>query len=203
MTGPDLSATPSADAEQEAFHTLVLGIGNILWADEGFGVRAVEALNAGWAMPPGVRVMDGGTQGMFLLPWVRSAPSLLIFDAIDFGLAPGTLRLIRDDDVPRYMGAKKVSMHQTGFQEVLASAKLLGGGPQRVALIGVQPVELDDYGGSLRPAVRARIPAAIALALEVLGEWGVRPAARAGRAAEFTGPAETGMAAYEAGRAEG
>jgi hydrogenase maturation protease len=52
---------------------LVLGIGNILWADEGFGVRCVEALNAGWQFPPQVTLMDGGTQGLYLLPYVQEA----------------------------------------------------------------------------------------------------------------------------------
>jgi len=180
-------------------HTLVLGIGNILWADEGFGVRAVERLNAAYTCPPGVQLMDGGTQGMFLLPYVRAASSLLIFDAIDFGLEPGELRLIRDDNVPRYMGARKVSMHQTGFQEVLASATLLESYPQRLALIGVQPVELDDYGGSLRPQVKARIPEALQLAVRVLSEWGLNlvPRSTGTGAIELTGPAEAGLAAYE------
>ena len=63
--------------------TLVLGIGNILWADEGFGIRVVEALNAEYRLPADVCVMDGGTQGLFLLPWVRNASRLLILDAID------------------------------------------------------------------------------------------------------------------------
>ncbi len=180
-------------------HTLILGIGNILWADEGFGVRAVESLNASYTFPPSVQLMDGGTQGMFLLPYVRAASNLLIFDAIDFGLEPGELRLIRDDHVPRYMGARKISMHQAGFQEVLSSATLLESYPQRLALIGVQPVELDDYGGSLRPQVKARIPEALQLALRVLSEWGFEsvPRPQGTGAVALTGPAEADMAAYE------
>lgn len=117
--------------------------------------------------------MDGGTQGLLLLSYVCAASDLLIFDAIDFGLKPGELRLIRDDDVPQYLGAKKVSMHQTGFQEVLASARLMNRYPKRLALIGVQPEELDDYGGSLRPRIKTRIPEAITLALDILRAWGV------------------------------
>lgn len=188
----------------EPTHTrvLVLGIGNVLWADEGFGTRAVEALHAAYQLPPDVRVMDGGTQGMFLLPYVCAASRLLIFDAIDFGLEPGELRLIRDEDVPNYMGAKKVSMHQTGFQEVLASARLLGDYPERLALIGVQPVLLDDYGGSLQPLVKARIPDAIRLAADVLREWGVTVEARRAplQNPERISPAELEMCAYEKGR---
>jgi hydrogenase maturation protease len=149
MNGPDRFVSGySMSATEPVEGTLVLGIGNLLWADEGFGVRAVEALNEGYRFAPDVKLMDGGTQGMFLLPHVTAARNLLILDAIDFGLKPGELRLIVDRDVPRYLGAKKVSMHQTGFQEVLAAAALLGRSPWRLALVGVQPRRLDDYGGS-------------------------------------------------------
>ncbi|MBT8447178.1 MAG: HyaD/HybD family hydrogenase maturation endopeptidase, partial [Gammaproteobacteria bacterium] len=145
------------DGNPGVFDTLVLGIGNVLYADEGFGIRAVEALNARYAFPESVRVMDGGTQGIFLLPWVCSAQRLLILDAVDFGMEPATLRLVRGDDVPCFMGAKKVSMHQAGFQEVLSTAELSESLPERLALVGVQPALLDDYGGSLTDGVKACI----------------------------------------------
>ncbi len=179
--------------------TLILGIGNILWADEGFGVRCVEALNARYEFDDNVRLMDGGTQGLFLLPWVSSVSRLLIFDAIDFGLEPGEFRIIRDDDVPQYMGAKKMSMHQTGFQEVLASARLLQEKPQQLALIGVQPERLDDFGGSLRDGTRKRIPQAINSACEILSEWGVAMRERKIplEVADLIGPQELDMPRYE------
>ena len=126
--------TSIADGDPGAYETLVLGIGNILWADEGFGIRTVETLNEQYTFDETTRVMDGGTQGIFLLPWVRSASRLLMFDAVDFGLEPGTLKVVRNADVPRFMGAKKVSMHQAGFQEVLASAQLSGEFPESIAL---------------------------------------------------------------------
>lgn len=181
---------------------LVLGIGNILWADEGFGVRAVEALHASYRFPESVRLMDGGTQGMFLLSHVLEAGRLLIFDAIDFALDPGELRLIRDDDVPRYMGAKKISMHQTGFQEVLATASLMGHTFERLALVGVQPLVLDDYGGSLRPPIRARIPEAIEVAVAVLREWGIEAVRRddAAGALDALNASQIDINAYEQGR---
>ncbi len=183
-------------------NVLILGIGNVLWADEGFGVRAVELLHATYSVPPDVRVMDGGTQGMFLLPYVQQASKLLIFDAIDFELKPGEMRLIRGDDVPRYMGAHKISMHQTGFQEVLASARLTEQYPSELALVGVQPVELDDYGGSLRPQVKARLREAIELAVQILKEWGVtvRPRKRRLKGSDRISPSELGMIPYERDR---
>ncbi len=157
---------------------LVLGIGNILWADEGFGVRCVEALNAGWEFPPQVELMDGGTQGLYLLPYVQEADCLLVFDAVDYSDPPGTLREVVGDQVPRFMGVKKMSLHQTGFQEVLMAAELTGKLPAELVLIGVQPEELEDYGGSLRDVVKAQMPAALELAFSWLARWGAIPVVR-------------------------
>jgi hydrogenase maturation protease len=162
-----------------ANEVLVLGIGNLLWADEGFGVRCVEALAREYALPPAVRVMDGGTQGLYLLPYVQAAKRLIVFDAVDYGLPPGTVKLVEDDEVPRFMGAKKMSLHQTGFQEVLAAATLTAQCPGHMLLIGVQPEELEDYGGSLRAVVKARIPECVAAAIEHLAAWGYPATKRA------------------------
>jgi hydrogenase maturation protease len=155
---------------------VVLGIGNVLWADEGFGVRAVEALHQRWQMPAHVSLVDGGTQGLALLPLVESAERLIVLDALDFGLPPGTLHQVEGEDVPATLQARKMSLHQTGFNDVLAHAKLKDQYPREIVLIGVQPVELDDYGGSLRPQVKARLDEAVARACDVLRRWGVEPA---------------------------
>ena len=177
---------------------LVLGIGNLLWADEGFGVRCVEELAACHELPANVRVLDGGTQGLYLLPFLQEADAMIIFDAVDYGLSPATMKVIEGDEVPAFMGARKMSLHQTGFQEVLATAQLLDCCPDPLVLIGCQPVELEDYGGGLRPAMAARIPEAIAMALARLAEWGVT--ARAGEsAADLAAPAIR-RDAYETGR---
>lgn len=151
---------------------LVLGIGNILWADEGFGVRAVEAFHRAYQVGENVTVLDGGTQGLYLVQFVREADYLLVFDAIDYGLVPGTLKLVCDDEVPKFTGAKKMSLHQTGFQEVLSAADLMGGYPEKLALIGCQPVDLEDWGGPLTEPVRAVIPQALDMAVDFLRAWG-------------------------------
>jgi hydrogenase maturation protease len=197
-----VSLSSSPHAQDAAWDTLILGIGNVLYADEGFGVRCVEALNARYVFPDSVCVMDGGTQGIFLLPWVRSAKRLLIFDAIDFGLEPATLKCIVGDDVPRYMGAKKVSMHQAGFQEVLSSAQLSGDFPEELVLIGAQPLLLNDYGGSLTPEVKARIEPAVSLAAQRLRDWGLelRERPQPLQANDLIGPGALAMREYESGR---
>ncbi|MCR8723103.1 HyaD/HybD family hydrogenase maturation endopeptidase [Frigidibacter sp. ROC022] len=158
---------------------LVLGIGNVLWADEGFGVRCVETLAEKWAFGDNVRILDGGTQGLYLLPFLEEADILVVFDAVDYGLEPGTLKIVEGDAVPRFMGAKKMSLHQTGFQDVIATAQLMGYCPETLILIGCQPAEIEDYGGGLREVVAAQIAPAIDIALEKLRALGIH--ARPGR----------------------
>lgn len=159
--------------DSDRTNVLVLGIGNLLWADEGFGVRAVEEMNRRYVFPEGVRLVDGGTQGIYLVQLIREADVLIVFDAVDYGLPPGTLKRVEGEEVPHFLGAKKISLHQTGFQEVLAMAEMMGDYPRHLLLIGVQPVELDDFGGSLREAVKAQMDPAIDMALHFLAPFGI------------------------------
>ncbi|HLP97428.1 MAG TPA: HyaD/HybD family hydrogenase maturation endopeptidase [Sideroxyarcus sp.] len=181
---------------------LVLGIGNLLWADEGFGVRAVEELHRQWRFPEQVALVDGGTQGFKLLPRVQAARRMLVFDAIDYGLAPGTIKILEGRQVPRFMGAKKLSLHQTGFQEVLAVAELTGSFPLELVLIGVQPVAIEDYGAGLSTLVRSKLPTALAIALARLQQWGCKAEPRRGEADGMQSllPAGLTMDAFDAVR---
>jgi hydrogenase maturation protease len=176
---------------------LILGIGNILWADEGFGVRAVEAMQHQYRFPANVQLLDGGTQGLYLVEHVQNADVLVVFDAVDYGLPPGTLKRVEGEEVPKFLGVKKLSLHQTGFQEVLATAELLGKFPSHLLLIGVQPDQLEDYGGSLRDIVKAQIRPAIDLAIDYLAGFGVTPMPRDDRP---TTDSALDLARYEAER---
>ena len=153
--------------------TLVLGIGNILWGDEGFGVRAVELFHRRYAGPQSVTVLDGGTQGLYLVHYVTEADNLIVFDAIDYGLEPGTMKIIRDGEVPKFTGAKKMSLHQTGFQEVLSAADLLGHYPKQLVLIGCQPLDLENWGGPLTQPVADKLEPAVEIARDILAQWGL------------------------------
>jgi len=185
-----------ADFETEVS---VLGIGNVLWADEGFGVRAVEALHDAWEMPAGVELVDGGTQGMLLLNRIETSRCVLVLDAVDFGLAPGELLVLRDRDVPNWAGTK-MSLHQQSFQDLLAIADLHERFPPRLTLIGVQPESMMDFGGSLTPPVRGRLAEALERAVAELASWGYAPRRRTAPAAERLNDASLSLVRYEGGR---
>ena len=192
----------SVQVEPAIPRVLILGIGNLLWADEGFGVRALEVLKRNYQFADNVELLDGGTQGVYLVQNIRETDILVVFDAIDYGLPGGTLKRIEGDNVPNYLGCKKVSLHQTGFQEVLAMARMLGDYPRHLFLVGVQPVEIEDFGGSLRPEVKAQIQPAIDSALEYLSNFGIEAIRRIQPLQSNVSAAGTisDIEAYEAGR---
>lgn len=181
---------------------LILGIGNLLWADEGFGVRVVESMHRYWQFSDNVKLMDGGTQGIYLVQHIRETDILVVFDAVDYGLPAGSMKFVTGDEVPHFLGAKKMSLHQTGFQEVLAMAEMMGDYPEHIALVGVQPVELEDFGGSLRPEVKAQVQPAIEKALAYLSSLGIEARARTVPLDECTSLSGEALAlhAYETGR---
>ncbi len=189
----------AAALDRRAGPTLVLGVGNLLWADEGFGVRCVEAFAAAHDAGPDVSVLEGGTQGLALVNDLAAARRILLFDAVDLGDAPGSLIVARGADVPRFVASGKVSLHQTSMMEVLALAELLAESPpEAITLIGCQPFEMEDYGGGLTPAVAARVPEAVGLAAEELQRWGVTVTARINPDAVM--PEAVARAPYEAER---
>jgi hydrogenase maturation protease len=143
---------------------LVLGIGNALMGDDGVGGRVVEALRAGAAngsldLPPGAELVDGGTLGLDLLPWLAEARAAVLVDAAFVGGAPGTIAVWRDD--PAAGGADAADEPgATGLADLLAAARLMGALPDAVSLVGIQPDALGARDG-LSVAVEAALPAAV------------------------------------------
>ena len=179
---------------------VVLGVGNLLWADEGFGVRCVEALSEAYDLPADIAVMDGGTLGLALVPELLDATHVLLFDAVAHRGEPGALVVARDGEVPLLMGGNKLSLHQVGVNDIFASLELLGHKPEHVTVVGIKPVQLADYGGSLTDEVRAQVPEALRLGIEELRRWGVEVRERTGGPARDVVIGAISQDRYESGR---
>ncbi|MBI2306318.1 MAG: HyaD/HybD family hydrogenase maturation endopeptidase [Rhodocyclales bacterium] len=150
---------------------VVLGVGNTLLTDEGIGVRAVEALQERYLLPPEVNVIDGGTAGMELLESLEDADKLIIIDCVRVGQPPASLIRRIDDEVPQFFRTK-ISPHQLGISDVLAALRLRERFPRHLALIGIQPKDLET-GIELTPEVAATIPEVLAMAVEELRNFGI------------------------------
>lgn len=155
---------------------LVLGLGNPLMGDDGFGLAVLERLGDEWDTP-GAELVDGGTWGMQLLPDIEAATHLLLLDAIDAGLPPGTPVRLTRDELPRYF-AHKLSPHQIDLREVLALAELRGTLPMEVVAVGAQPL-LIELGTDLSAPLAAAVADAVGTALRQLADWDVGAAPRA------------------------
>ena len=129
---------------------VVLGLGNILYGDEGFGVRVAEQLYSRYAFPDNVEIVDAGTQGHPLLASWNGPHACFLLDAVDFGLQPGTIIEKDSTGIPAYLSAHKISLHQNSFSEVLALAELKDCLPEEIRLIGAQPLDM-TYGNTLSP----------------------------------------------------
>jgi len=156
---------------------VVLGIGNTLLSDEGFGVHAVEALEKRYDMADEVEIIDGGTTGMELFGDIQEADHLVVVDAVRAGQPEGGIVRLTGDEVPAFFKTK-LSPHQIGLSDVLAALRFAGSEPQSVVLIGVKPVSL-DLSMELTPKVAACIDPVLAMVVEELTALGVAPTVRA------------------------
>ena len=73
---------------------LILGVGNILLSDDGFGVHLINSL-ADTPFPPNVQVLEAGTVSHQLIPLFRELDHLIIIDVVEAGDTPALSVLTR------------------------------------------------------------------------------------------------------------
>lgn len=149
--------------ETPAPRFLVAGMGNVLTGDDGFGVRVVEALQAGAPLPPSVRLMEVGIGGIHLVQELMTGyEALIVLDAVDRGGEPGTVYTLEPEvrEVSELCEAERAEfladMHYTVPAKALMLARALGVLPETVYIVGCQPRTVDlglELSGSVAGAV--------------------------------------------------
>lgn len=153
---------------------ILLGLGNLLCGDDGFGVKVVQDLQKKYSFPDNCEVIDGGTQGQILYGILEDADNLLIIDAVDFGLPPASLSLRDQNEIPVWLGSQKLSAHQSSFAEVLALGELKEILPEEICLLGFQTSDV-EFGHPLSQEAIKKLPEAEHIALEWLFNRGICP----------------------------
>jgi hydrogenase maturation protease len=148
-----------------AGRVVVLGVGNVIMGDEGLGVRCVERLEAAGVLPAGVETVDGGTSTHELLEALEDLALLVIVDAAVTGGPPGSLIRLEGDRIPSAF-SNKMSPHQHGINDLLATLRFIGRAPGKVVLLGVMPARM-ELGLELSAEVEAALPA---LSAQVVAE---------------------------------
>jgi len=149
---------------------VLLGIGNLLLGDEGLGVRALQLFKERYRVPK-LEVLDGGTLGIDLMYFLEEATHLLVLDAVSGGKEPGFLYRFEGEEVKKYF-RRKVSMHEIGFQEVLALLEVRGHRFEKLVLLGLEPERI-ELSTELSPAVREKLPLLVEETAKELRNWGL------------------------------
>lgn len=157
----------------------VLGLGNVLRCDDGFGPSAVRYLEAHYTLPANVTVHDLGTPGLDLPSYLIGYEAVLFLDTALGDGAPGTIHVHgRSQMFTGVPTEPRLTGHEADLQVALTVAELLGDGPHKVCLIGVVPENLAD-GMGLSPRLVGALEPACRTALTQLAAWGVEAGTRA------------------------
>ncbi len=148
----------------------VLGVGNILYSDDGVGVRVVEALMAAYEFSDNVSVVDGGVLGINLLGVISSAGRLIVVDTVLNHGKPGDFHRLEHDQIPDRILAKN-SLHQVDLIEALTLCKALDHVP-RTTIIGIEPEDLNTLSDKLTPTIQNKLEELTQKVLEEVGKLG-------------------------------
>lgn len=139
---------------------LILGVGNILYTDEGFGVRVAEEIEQKYEFSPNVTVLDGGTLGLRLMGPIMESDYLIIVDIVLNEGEPGDVFRLLGEDLNKACAFKN-SMHQTDLLDTLSNCSLVGSVPDDVILFGIEPVNYLDMSAALSPELEEKLPGVI------------------------------------------
>jgi hydrogenase maturation protease len=141
----------------------------------------LQTLAESGLLPPDVRVIEGGTLGLDLLESLRGVSHLLVLDAVDTGVVPGTLLRFDGEEIDDLPVSK--SVHLLGFSDLMGALRHIDAAPAEVVLLGVQPAST-DWGTVLTAEVEAARYDLMQAALKQLARWTVETSARAAPATE-------------------
>jgi hydrogenase maturation protease len=155
----------------------VLGLGNVLMGDDAFGPSVIEAFTAAYDVPANVSVIDLGTPGLELAPFLMGADAVIVVDTVRADGPPGTVyEYARDRLLARAPGLR-LGPHDPGLTHTLLALQFAGCGPAEVRLVGAVPSATAPCARLSAP-LRQAIPVAVAAVVRELERLGAAVVAR-------------------------
>ncbi|HUL62092.1 MAG TPA: hydrogenase maturation protease, partial [Methanocella sp.] len=131
---------------------VVLGVGNLLMGDDGFGPRVLDELRKR-NLPPNVELIDAGVGGMSILSWIEDADKVIIIDSIHFeGYEVGDIVRFTDKELPppTMFG---LSLHDINLVDTLKIGQLVQKMPEEIVIYGVQIDRIAEFTMEMTPEV--------------------------------------------------
>ena len=145
---------------------LVIGCGNILFGDDGFGPAVIERLQTKYTIPDDVYVLDVGTSVRDLLCTIALSPvkprKIVVIDTSDTGKKPGEVFVAPIEELPE-LKVGCFSLHQVPTSNLLKELKACC--QLNVALVIVQPESIPE---EIRPGLSEKVGAAVNQACEYI-----------------------------------
>jgi hydrogenase maturation protease len=160
-----------------AHRIAIIGIGNVLTGDDAVGPHVVRVVEARYALPDDVQVIDAGTPGYDLTAFLVGLDAAVLVDAVKAKGTPGELRVYDKAELLTKKPVLAMSPHEPGVREAIMNADFMGVTPPVVRLVGVIPARTET-GIGLSPEVRAAIAAAVEQVAAELRALGVAVAER-------------------------
>jgi hydrogenase maturation protease len=171
------SPKPVAASPELPLSISIIGIGNVLTGDDAVGPHVVRVVEARYALPADVQVIDAGTPGYDLTAFLVGVDAAILVDAVKAKGAPGELRVYDKAELLSRKPVLAVSPHEPGVREALLNADFMGVAPPVVRLVGVVPARTET-GIGLSDEVRAAISPAVERVAAELRALGVAVAER-------------------------
>ena len=147
----------------------VVGIGNSLLTDDGAGIHTLRRFANG-NTDEDVQCLDGGTVGLALLDRLANLHGLVALDAMILGKEPGSVTVLVGEDMDSHLRNQHGSVHEVGLSDLMDALRLRGELPDKRALIGIEPADM-DWGTEPTAPVAAAVPEAAAQARRLVSEW--------------------------------
>jgi hydrogenase maturation protease len=147
---------------------VVLALGNLIRSDDAIGLFALRRLEEDPRLSVPVSLVEGGTKGLELVPYICDASCLLVLDAVDVGAPPGTVFRIAGEDLRSMPGNGNV--HELALADILNALRMMGHQPHEIVLLGVQPLTT-ELGTVLSTPVQQALPALVEAAVTELCRW--------------------------------
>lgn len=151
----------------------IVGIGNLLLEDEGFGVHAVQYLENNYTFPDCVEIQDAGTAGIYMSPFLEECDPVIVIDVVDIEGEPGSFHHFTLSDVKSGKFSTRLSPHQLGLLEILEVCKLRDAAPEQMEFFTIIPYALGETI-ELSDVAAGKMKEVVQMILDRLDELGIK-----------------------------
>ena len=141
----------------------ILGIGNILQKDDGFGVYASTYLKENYTFSKNINIINGGVEGINLFSVFEESNNILILDTIELKDNPSSIYLIPAKELTGH-GLNAGGAHEIGVIQCLDMLELQGKNLPKATVLGIVPAEITfeiDLSKTLKDAFDGYIKVAL------------------------------------------